>query len=155
MNLLFVCTGNTCRSPMAAALASHQLSLEGGKEDVVITSAGLAVEEGSAAADDAVKTLRKHNIPFKGHQANQLTAEMVSAADHIFTMTEEQAKMVRLAFPFAAHKVTTYLVDQDIPDPFGGDAEAYDQAFSALAGGLPEVFKWNADMPDAETEGAE
>jgi protein-tyrosine phosphatase len=134
MKLLFVCTGNTCRSPMAAALASHIFG-----PDIVIESAGIDAFEGEAASPPAVAVMRTRGIDLSGHCARRLTPEMMEAADMIVAMTTAQRALVLRLSPGLADKV--YLLSEmavledvaaNISDPWGGGMDRYEECAALL-----------------------
>ncbi|MBM7714485.1 low molecular weight protein arginine phosphatase [Siminovitchia sp. FSL H7-0308] len=135
MNILFVCTGNTCRSPMAEAIFHH---IWNGKADA--RSAGLFAAEGSKAADHALKVLKENNMKLE-HRSKQLQEEDIHWAKYVFTMTEGHKQMLMDMFPAAADKIFTLKEyvngrngDLDVIDPFGGDLEVYRSTFQELRG---------------------
>ncbi|MFD1708733.1 low molecular weight protein arginine phosphatase [Siminovitchia sediminis] len=131
--ILFVCTGNTCRSPMAEAIFNHLRSGE-----AFARSAGLYSVEGSKAAWNTLKVLEENKMELD-HRSKQLTEEDLDWASHVFAMTSAHKAMLMDQYPGAADKIFTLkeFVDgphgsQDIADPFGGDIDTYRSAFKEL-----------------------
>lgn len=129
MYLLFVCTGNTCRSPIAAALA-RQIAEERGLGDLEIASAGTAAAEGQPASDGAVLVALERQLDLTGHRARQLTPEEVDTADLILVMGPHHLERVEaLGGAGKAHLLTAYssrgAEARSVSDPFGGDLEVY------------------------------
>lgn len=114
-HILFVCTGNTCRSPMAEAVLRH-LAEEEGRDDIVVESAGLAAWPGAPASDYAIQALAEAGIDLRGHRARQLTREMVERAHLVLTMTWDQKEAVLKLVPQAEGKVFTLKEMEPGPD---------------------------------------
>ena len=131
MNILFVCTGNTCRSPMAAALM-NKIAIDEDL-DIRIESAGVFAEEGATASTEAIIAMKKYDIDLLGHHAQQINSELIEKSDLILTMTQGQ-KM--LFGDVAGKKVFTVCeyagVEGDIDDPYGGDVEEYEEVAQML-----------------------
>ena len=143
--VLFVCTGNTCRSPMAAALLNElsrprEICSACGElcttPRFAASSAGLFAREGDPITPAAADALRAAGIPprpdndYPAHRARLVSAEMVAEADEIVGLTASHAMQLMLRFPEAASKIRT--LPMDISDPFGGDAEVYRACLAQL-----------------------
>jgi len=134
--VVFVCTGNTCRSPLAEALARrlaadrlgvepHEVATRG----LRFVSAGLAATFGEAASEGALMAASEVGCSLTGHASQGLTPELVDQAAVVFCMTAAHAARVVALVPAAATKVTTLRPDgDDIADPFGGSPALYRQA---------------------------
>ncbi len=131
--ILLVCTGNMCRSPMAAGLARRILADRLGcrpealpDRGIDIVSAGTAAAAGAGASDNAVQAASERGVDLRGHRARPMTVDLLLAADYIWVMTRgHRDTAVRLA-PSAAPRVA--LLDpggDDIADPIGGDLDCY------------------------------
>ena len=118
-NLLMVCTGNTCRSPMAEAIARQMFP------ESTVVSAGVYAAPGDPATSEAVTAMEQRGLDLTGHRSQPLTAELVDQADAIFTMTQSHHQAVLGAVPSADIKAQRLDPDQDIADPFGGPQELY------------------------------
>jgi len=128
--VLFVCTGNICRSPMAEGLFRHATR---GRTDCRVLSAGVGALEGQPPSSHAVRALKELGVDIAPLRSRMLTSELVDGADYIFGMTHSHVDSINLLFPQAAEK--TFLLrefdetldeyEKDISDPIGGSYETY------------------------------
>ncbi len=140
-HLLFVCTGNTCRSPLALGLAERTLE-DWGWQDVKVQSAGVAAFSGSLASWGALRAAERHGIDLTAHRSSQLTAPLVRWADLILTMSAEHLAAVdALGGAGRAALITAFGLSADeslevseegVLDPMGGDDAVYEETFEQL-----------------------
>lgn len=140
--MLLVCTGNTCRSPMAEALARDLLAKklacdpsELSSRGVEISSAGTAGASGRAA-DHAVSAMALRGLDVSQHRSTALTPEMVHQADEILVMTGSHRQSVVDMVSSADQRVRLVLGDRDLDDPIGGSQQDYERCARALAQGI-------------------
>lgn len=138
MNVLFVCTGNTCRSPMAAALF-NKIALERDLP-VRIESAGLFANDGEPASAEAVTAMKAYDIDLLGHKAKTVNAELLEKSDLVLTMTGAHKMVLE---QYLGDKVYTLMEfageSGDIPDPYGKDVDEYKECAESLYKALLKV----------------
>lgn len=136
MNVLFVCTGNTCRSPMAEALARHK------DANIQVKSAGIYTSGNIKANEHALKVLEANKIQFE-HRSQQVSESLIDWAHIILTMTEAHKETLLALFPETVknkcYMLTEYVAltsddtkSKDIIDPFGGSIDVYKKTFNEL-----------------------
>ena len=144
MRLLFVCTGNTCRSPLAEALARRE-AIERGMVDVEVASAGTSAWDGASASDGALLVALERGLDLSAHRAQQLSRDVVAAQDLILTMGPHHLERVEaLGGVHHAHLLSSYASagerSNPISDPFGGDLDVYRETFRELERDVRRVF---------------
>ena len=127
MNILFVCTGNSCRSVMAEGMMK-KISAHNNL-DIAVKSAGISAPQGFPATDETVRVMLEEGVDVSGHQTTRLTPDLVEWADKIFVMENMHRHMVLTMDPSVKDKVhllTEFssdeyraIVREDIPDPIG------------------------------------
>lgn len=144
MKLLFVCTGNTCRSPLAAAVA-RRIANERGLGDLEISSAGTSAWEGAGASDGALLVGIEQQLDLSGHRSRQLTPELVEESDMIFVMGPHHLERVlALGGEGKSHLLSAYAShggsDRPISDPMGSGLDVYRTTLEELDAEVRRVF---------------
>ncbi len=149
LTIVFVCTGNTCRSPMAEVLMRRRVAEKLGCDideveeyGIQIASAGIAAMTGGRAADEAVNTVKQFDLDLRGHESQPLSAKLAEYADLIITMTRGHRQAIVTQWPGLASRVHVLCTDgSDVSDPIGGSAEVYQHCAAQIDEQLNEWMK--------------
>ena len=144
-NVLFVCTGNICRSPIAEGLFRR---LIGNRKDIEVVSAGVHAVRGQPPSLYAVQVCAEEGTDISGLRSQPLTATLVDQATHIFAMTGAHLETIQALFPHTAEK--TFLLREfeepgttvwrEVPDPIGLGREVYEHCARIIKNALPSVL---------------
>ena len=147
--IIFVCTGNTCRSPMAAALFNHLYS----DSPFTASSAGLCAD-GSPIAENALEALMERGVlptpdnDYVRHTSRMLDEDTVRSADLIVGMTSSHSMSILMMYPMYASKIA--VMPTDISDPYGGSIEEYRRCLSEIESALKIAFAKEKDDGNAD-----
>ena len=140
--ILFICTGNVCRSPMSEGL--FRCLIEENEADLIVKSAGVGALDGQPPSRKAIRAMQDLDIDISPQRSLMLTAELAVEADMIIGMTHGHVEMVNLMFPHAADKAfllrefddSLPLHERGISDPIGGSYEVYCQCRDQIRDGI-------------------
>lgn len=145
-SVLFVCTGNTCRSPMAEALFRKAVE---GRADFEVRSAGVSAYPGDSPNPETVKLLSTRGLALDGFRSQPLSQELVEQSTHIFAMTSGHLEALENLFPDYSDKfyLTCEFVEipgkgvaSDVPDPIGMGRKAYEETAKTLDQAIPTLI---------------
>lgn len=135
MKILFVCTGNTCRSPMAQGIMRAKLD-EKGIKNIEVESAGIATLGGDEVSRNAVEAAKKYNADISNHRSRQISRYLLDGSDLIIGMTQSHIEALR---PYVDEKKLRVL-GGGIPDPYGGDLSVYESCAASISDALDDLL---------------
>ena len=151
-HVLFVCTGNTCRSPMAEGLLRKAIA---GRDDFSVSSAGVAASKAAPVSRETLKALTKRGAKLENFRSRPVSEEILQEATHVFAMTEGHLSALEAYFP--EHSEKFFLVREfsgiadkregmDVPDPIGMGPAAYEEVAKVLESAIPSIIAYVDQM---------
>lgn len=153
MNILFVCTGNTCRSSMAEGIFKHLL-IKNNIENIHVSSAGISAYGGDVANKNAITVLKSKGIDISNHSARQIDDVILTNSDLILTMTDSHKRVLIKYAPEFSNKIFTLRefaykingeisdgINLDIDDPYGMDYQVYQLCMAEIETELNKIIK--------------
>lgn len=148
-HLIMLCTGNVCRSPMAAKLIQHALDAEGSPlNEISVISAGVAAGYGEPASSNSVRALKKVNLDLSQHQSQPITADLLERAFAVFGMTHSHLDVLQAYYPEIKTRLHLFRefiggdADIEIPDPFGGPLPLYSDCLDSMVEAVPSLVAY-------------
>ena len=138
MNILCLCTGNICRSPMMEYLLRQELEKQG-ITGVTVSGAGIDTMDGVPASDHAVTVMKEIGVDITAHRSRQLTVEIADSADLCVVMTPEHG--LRAVYYYGVDEKKILMPEGGIPDPYGGNLKTYRYCRDALIDALPQLME--------------
>lgn len=146
-HILFICTANICRSPVAEGILRQRLEADG-LDDFTVSSAGTWAQLRRGAASTSIKLLAEQGIDISPHRAREVTRELIEEADLILCMESGHAEALRVEFPEAVERI--FLLSEmsdsnhNVEDPYGGPYPGYvkmvDEVSYLIDAGLPRII---------------
>lgn len=142
MKILFVCTGNTCRSPMAELFFNYYRKMIG--KSPCGGSCGISTSNGLPISRNAAQVLLENGIDSTAFRSSAATVEAISQADAVYTMSSSHRNAIISALPEFSGKIHLLLGNRDVSDPFGQSVDVYQQTFELMR---PELMKIAENLP--------
>ena len=145
--ILIVCTGNTCRSPIAEILLRTAIEKDALSESYQVSSAGIYASDGQTASENAQKVMQAKSCDLSNHSAQQVTQELVKNAELILTMTQSHRLQLASDYPENSSKIHLFRSffdqgDSDVMDPFGGNLDDYAHCAKDIEAAIPSILNY-------------
>lgn len=135
--ILFVCTGNSCRSPMAEAWLRDEFKHHGLSDQIEVSSCGIAARDGSHSTQEAILVMKNREIDMTDHRSRVCTRMDIEDADIVFAMSHEHYVFITGLYPAAKQKITVL----NVPDPIGMGILIYEEVIKNIEKKIKEYWK--------------
>lgn len=137
--IVCICFGNICRSPMMTAMLQQALDERFGAGEFVVTGAGIGADDGRPPSQGTIRAMQRRGIDLRKHRSRFLTPTIAQGAWRIYAAETYQVDHARLALALDAHGHVRLMGDEEIPDPLGSGDEAYETVAQQIERLLPSV----------------
>lgn len=150
--VVFICTANVCRSPMAEKLFEDAFAKSDTKKKIRVFSAGLTAGNGDKASENSCEAVQEIGLDLSDHRSSAVTRTTLQNASAIFCMTESHRALMHMYFElpenapvFLMREFVEGAEDKELPDPFGQDLEIYRECRDKMQEALPSLLAWVED----------
>ena len=146
--IVFICTANICRSPMAEKLFEEAIEKSGTKKKIQVFSAGISAMDGDRASENSVIACEEVGLDLSDHQSSSLTRATIENSSAIFCMTETHRALLNMYFevpeqsPIFLMREFVEEGSKELPDPFGQDLDAYRTCRDNMKEAIPSLVEW-------------
>lgn len=138
--ILFVCTGNTCRSPMAECMLRSMLDQRSSADGYQILSAGTYALSGAPASTGARRAMQRRGLSLANHKSQAVTRTLLESCDLVIGLSESHIRQLQMMYPDCRVPMRAF-DDPPVSDPYGGDDSAYERAACDIQRQLPALIK--------------
>lgn len=138
--ILFVCTGNTCRSPMAECMLRAALKERGMMDEIQVLSAGTYAISGAPASTGAQRAMQRRGLSLADHKSRAVTGVLLETCSLIVGLTQKHIDQLRMMHPHCPTPMIAF-DDPPVSDPYGGGDDAYERAACDIQRQLPALIQ--------------
>ena len=146
--VLFICTANVCRSPMAERLFAHEVSKTDLPKRIISYSAGLSAMDGDKASQNSIDACKELGLDITDHKSTGLTRTSLEEASVVFCMTESHRALINMYFdlpqgyPIFLMREFVEEGSKELPDPYGQDIDVYRECRDRMLEAIPSLMNW-------------